>query len=137
MRPGDSKTRPDLGGTRYQEHPDTGIRFEGRTVPFYDDAVALCRRAHFALAPDLFVIGWDVAITPRGPVTLEANLFPMLSEEMFQPGDMAAYKAGLLARLQRLYAEHAPLFRTWAAARTVGAALLAGLIVLLLWVAAR
>ena len=61
----------------------------------------------------------------------------MLSEEMFQPGDMAAYKAGLLARLQRLYAEHAPLFRTWAAARTVGAALLAGLIVLLLWVAAR
>jgi len=126
----------DLGGTRYQAHPDTGIRFEGRAVPFYEEAVALCRRAHLALAPDLFVIGWDVAITPRGPVILEPNLFPMLSEEMFRPDDMAAYKTRLLARLQRLYAEHAPLFRTWAAARVAGAALLAGLIALLLRVAA-
>jgi hypothetical protein len=126
----------DLGGTRYQAHPDTGIRFEGRAVPFYDEAVALCRRAHLALAPDLFVIGWDIAITPRGPVILEPNLFPMLSEEMFRPEDMAAYRTRLLARLERLYAERPPLFRSWAVARAMGAALSAGLIALLLWVVA-
>jgi hypothetical protein len=125
----------DQSGTRYEGHPDTGIRFEGRAVPFYDGAVALCRRAHLALAPDLFLIGWDAAITPRGPIILEANLFPGLRPDLIRPEDVAAYKTWLLARLERLYAERPPLFRTWAAARAGGAALLAGLIALLLWVA--
>ena len=126
----------DLVGTHYQVHPDTGVRFEGRAVPFYDKAVALCRRAQLALASDFFLIGWDVAITPRGPVIIELNLFTGLSEDFIRPEDMALYKTQLLARLKRLYAEHPPLFRAWAAARAVGAALLAGLIALLLWLAA-
>ena len=126
----------DMSGTRYQGHPDTGVRFEGHAVPFYEEAVALCRRAHLALVPDLFLIGWDVAITPRGPLILEPNLFPGLRPDLIRPEDRAAYKTGLLARLQRLYAERPPLFRTWAATRAGGAALLAGLIALLLWVAA-
>jgi hypothetical protein len=126
----------DLSGTRFQSHPDTGIRFEGHAVPFYEEAVALCRRAHLALAPDLFLIGWDVAITPRGPVILEPNLFPGLRQELIRPEDRTAYKTWLFARLQQLYAERPLLFRTWAAARAAGAALLAGLIALLLWMAA-
>jgi hypothetical protein len=40
------------------------------------------------------------------------------------------------APLERLYAERPRLFRAWAAARAGGAALLVGLIALLLWVAA-
>jgi len=96
----------------------------------------LCRRAQLALASDFFLIGWDVAITPRGPVIIELNLFTGLSEDFIRPEDMALYKTQLLARLKRLYAEHPPLFRAWAAARAVGAALLAGLIALLLWLAA-
>jgi hypothetical protein len=97
-----------MSGTRYQGHPDTGVRFEGHAVPFYEEAVALCRR---------FLIGWDVAITPRGPLILEPNLFPGLRPDLIRPEDRAAYKTGLLARLQRLYAERPPLFRTWAATR--------------------
>ena len=110
----------DMSGTRYQGHPDTGVRFEGHAVPFYEEAVALCRRAHLALAADLFLMGWDVAITPRGPVIHEPNLFPGLRPDLIGPEDRAAYKTGLLARLQRLYAERPPLFRTWAATRAGG-----------------
>lgn len=52
--------------------PWTGARIEGRTIPDYAAAAALVLRGSQAL-PDLPVIGWDVLLTDRGPVVLEAN----------------------------------------------------------------
>jgi|GEM_PF-1898800 len=55
------------------EHPRTGATIAGRRLPCWPEVLALVERAHrvFAEHP---VIGWDVAITPDGPVLVEANV---------------------------------------------------------------
>lgn len=53
-------------------HPDTGVTFEGFAIPYWDDVVWLVKRTHEQLS-DIKSIGWDVAITPTGPVLIEGN----------------------------------------------------------------
>lgn len=53
-------------------HPVTGFVFEGKEIPFYDEAVRLVVRAH-RLLPEVSSIGWDVALTPNGPFLIEGN----------------------------------------------------------------
>jgi hypothetical protein len=55
------------------EHPRTGATTKGRRLPCWPELLALVERAHrlFAEHP---VIGWDLAITPDGPVLVEANV---------------------------------------------------------------
>ena len=53
-------------------HPDTGGRFAGLTVPDWNRACELVCRAAAAL-PEFPCVGWDVAVTPRGPVLIEGN----------------------------------------------------------------
>jgi hypothetical protein len=55
-----------------ESHPDTGAPIAGRTLPCWSDVLALAARAHDAFA-DYPSVGWDIAITPGGPVLLEAN----------------------------------------------------------------
>ena len=57
------------------QHPDSGVVFEGYEIPFLADCVALCRKAH-SLFDQAFIIGWDVAITEKGPAMVEANENP-------------------------------------------------------------
>lgn len=64
---------PDTGWC--DAHPHTGGRIAGREFPHFADAVALARRAHAAF-PGLPAVGWDVAITPAGPVLIEGNSGP-------------------------------------------------------------
>ena len=64
------------GGRRFDRHPDTGVRFEGYPVPLFDEAMEMSRRAH-AWLPHPYA-GWDVGITPDGPVIIEANCGPHL-----------------------------------------------------------
>ncbi|MBN1186919.1 MAG: hypothetical protein JXB49_31875, partial [Bacteroidales bacterium] len=59
-------------------HPDSEIIFEGYPVPYLDEAIDLCIRAHRLLYFN-FVVGWDVAITDEGPVIVEANENPGIS----------------------------------------------------------
>ncbi len=53
-------------------HPDSGAPVSGRTLPLWPEVRELALRAHevFARYP---TIGWDVAITPDGPVLIEGN----------------------------------------------------------------
>ena len=44
----------------------------GETIPFFPEACALVERAH-AMIPEVFSVGWDVVITPDGPLLLEGN----------------------------------------------------------------
>ncbi len=64
--------KPKHGGQWMEVHPDSEVRFTGRTIPFWDEVIATCKRAA-SVAPNLLWIGWDVAITPDGPVVIEAN----------------------------------------------------------------
>lgn len=53
-------------------HPDTGAAITGRSVPDWAPALRLAERAH-ARFPRIRLLGWDVALTPSGPVLLETN----------------------------------------------------------------
>lgn len=54
------------------KHPDSGFVFENKPIPYFKEAVELALRAH-----DVFkkvqAVGWDVAITPEGPLITEGN----------------------------------------------------------------
>ena len=63
--------KPGLG-SKADRHPDTGIVFSDFTVPEYNEAAALCIRAH-RLLDGIHSIGWDVAITADGPCRIEGN----------------------------------------------------------------
>lgn len=56
----------------YYSHPQTNVAFDGLQIPFYQQALQLCKDLHHNL-PYFFLIGWDVAFTPTGPVIIEAN----------------------------------------------------------------
>ncbi|MFR8332899.1 MAG: sugar-transfer associated ATP-grasp domain-containing protein [Oscillospiraceae bacterium] len=65
----------DQTGLYYDCHPMTGVTYRGYRLPFFQEAVDLCCRAAL-VEPRLGYIGWDVAITPDGPVLVEGNNLP-------------------------------------------------------------
>ena len=58
------------------DHPDTGKRVAGATIPGFEDRVLeLARDAHEKLLPRVPLAGWDVVLSKdHGPCLLEANL---------------------------------------------------------------
>ena len=64
--------KPHYGGDWVSEHPDTGIRFEGERLPEWDAILECCRRAAATLS-GIRAVGWDIALTPDGPVIIEGN----------------------------------------------------------------
>lgn len=54
------------------EHPVTGTRITGLVLPHWNEARDLARRAAQAF-PMFKSIGWDVALSARGPILLEGN----------------------------------------------------------------
>jgi len=61
------------GGGDHAVHPVTGAAIAGRMLPDWAAAKGLVRRAHAEVFPDYALIGWDVALTPNGPVLIEGN----------------------------------------------------------------
>lgn len=53
-------------------HPDTDARIADLKLPYFDEAVTLVRAAQLRL-PQLRSLGFDIAITPHGPVIIEGN----------------------------------------------------------------
>jgi hypothetical protein len=55
-------------------HPKTGVSFDQFRLPFWSEVCSLVKETAIKLLP-VRTIGWDVAITPNGPVILEANIW--------------------------------------------------------------
>ncbi|MFH0757961.1 MAG: sugar-transfer associated ATP-grasp domain-containing protein [Bacteroidota bacterium] len=53
-------------------HPQTNKIFENFTIPFYNESVEMAKSMH-QLFQQFFMIGWDIGITPDGPVAVEGN----------------------------------------------------------------
>ncbi|MGZ0172956.1 MAG: sugar-transfer associated ATP-grasp domain-containing protein [Planctomycetales bacterium] len=54
-------------------HPETHAIISGRMLPGWKQARALVERAHGVFDEHAF-LGWDVALTPDGPILLEGNI---------------------------------------------------------------
>ena len=59
-------------GTKTKSHPNSGVPFLGVEIPFWDEVITKAKALHHHLLP-IFVIGWDIAVTPDGPVFIEGN----------------------------------------------------------------
>jgi len=58
-----------------RHHPVTGAPVDGRLLPDWPETRALALAAHGVFA-DRMLVGWDIALTPSGPVILEGNSYP-------------------------------------------------------------
>ncbi len=58
----------------YTRHPYTDYPLIGFKVPFFKEAKEMILKAAMVL-PQVRYVGWDVAITPTGPVIIEGNNF--------------------------------------------------------------
>lgn len=56
-----------------ERHPLTGAQITGRPLPLWAETIDLVCQGHAAF-PDRITIGWDVAVTDRGPVIIEGNV---------------------------------------------------------------
>ncbi len=56
-------------------HPATGIAFDGFKIPYWDEIKKMVVEAAM-VNPDVKVVGWDVAISNKGPLFVEANRRP-------------------------------------------------------------
>lgn len=64
------------GSAIHSHHPDTKVLLDGYKVPFIAESLELVKRA--AVLIPTRVVGWDVALTPHGPVLIEGNSNPSL-----------------------------------------------------------
>jgi len=78
-------------------HPETGARLEGRQFTDWPKLKALALRAHKCF-PEIFTIGWDLALTGNGPEIVEGN-----SQWGSNPGDFAGKTGYASLYLETLY----------------------------------
>ena len=62
----------DKSGARYENHPETGERLKGFEVPRWNEAVELVKKLA-QVVPSTRVVGWDLALTEKGWILVEAN----------------------------------------------------------------
>lgn len=80
-------------GAAFSAHPDTGVKFDGYPLPFWPE----CRGLAFQAAkkiPRVRLVGWDLAITPEGPVLVEGNHYP--GHDIYQLVPQNPEKKGML-----------------------------------------
>ena len=56
----------------FTHHPDTGCRIAGMELPLWPEVLELVAEAHRKL-PDIHFIGWDITVSPEGPMIVEPN----------------------------------------------------------------
>ena len=65
----------DKQGNTFEKHPMTGTPIVGFTIPYWEEAKAMCMKAAQKV-PQMRFVAWDVVITPDGPTFIEGNSYP-------------------------------------------------------------
>jgi len=79
----------------HERHPTTGARIAGYQLPFWPEVLDLALAAHRQLG-GAFVVGWDIAITPDGPLLVEGNKSPDIEIEQKLAGPWGNARFGQL-----------------------------------------
>jgi len=61
--------------TTYKIHPTTNVDLIGFKVPYFNEALDLCKRAA-KVEKHIRYVGWDIAIGENGPIIVEGNPLP-------------------------------------------------------------
>ena len=69
------KPAADFYGNCYRNHPITKENLIGIKIPYWKETVRMLREAA-TVVPEVGYIGWDIAITPAGPIIIEGNTTP-------------------------------------------------------------
>jgi hypothetical protein len=56
----------------HNNHPSTGKKIKGFEIPFWKETIKMVKEAAI-IVPEVRSVGWDVAITNKGPVLIEGN----------------------------------------------------------------
>lgn len=56
----------------HENHPLTGEKIKGFKIPFWKETIDMVKEAALVV-PEVRSIGWDVAITNKGPILIEGN----------------------------------------------------------------
>lgn len=86
-------------GQRFETHPGTGTRFEGFQVPLWEQVVELAGRAA-GVIPGVRYVGWDIAVTPEGPLLVEGNQYP--GHDIYGLPGQSAEQMGVLPGFERV-----------------------------------
>ena len=65
----------DRNDNIYNKHPISNHKIVGFKVPMFKEAVELVKQCA-KIIPEVAYVGWDVAISEKGPVIVEGNCFP-------------------------------------------------------------
>lgn len=87
----------DKDSNYYDVHPYTGCALVGHKIPFWKESLATCEKAA-GMVPGLGYVGWDIAVTPDGPVLIEGNHFP--GHDILQMPPHVPDKVGMLPRFR-------------------------------------
>lgn len=85
----------DLNGVNYNEHPDSGERIIGFTIPHWKEATELAKDLSTSL-PLMRYCSWDLALTEDGWVLVEGNSMGRLVQQ-------GVFRKGLRNELQKLF----------------------------------
>lgn len=96
----------DSKGNTYEVHPMTSCPIKGFTVPYWKEAVELCKKASL-VTPQIRYCGWDVAITEEGPLFIESNHMP--SYDLSQCPAHTPDKIGLLPKYKEFLSDEMKL----------------------------
>ena len=84
-------------------HPKTGCPIPGFHIPMWAETVYLCTAAALR-CEGMRYVGWDIAVTPEGPLIIEGNNLP--GYDILQlPAHLPADKTGMLPRFRALLPE--------------------------------
>jgi len=83
----------------YKVHPTTDMNLIGFKIPMFKKAVALCKKAAL-VEKHIAYVGWDIAITPSGPVIVEGNQLP--GYDMAQNYFASGKDTGLLPDFEKI-----------------------------------
>lgn len=79
----------------YEKHPQTNTIIKGFKFPYWNDVLELCKEACKEV-PEMGYVGWDVAITPEGPLFVEGNEFP--GHDIYQLPEHTPDKIGMMPK---------------------------------------
>lgn len=70
-----TKPAMDREGKLFEVHPVSKVPIKGFKIPFYKEAIDMAIEASKKIE-EVGLVGWDIAITDKGPVLIEGNELP-------------------------------------------------------------